>query len=101
MARTLSDSPHHINVLRETKRARRRGPALRLDWLIDQHHHSTVVGFGASQLKPPLTSFGKEALSFPQDQGSDRQHILINEVMLREQANQIGAAIHQENSTRL
>src|SRR5690349_15906856 len=72
-----------------------------LDWLVDQTEYPGLVGFRIRQLKPDLLPFLKETHSLPLDQGSNSQAILIDEVMLREQLNQVRAALEQEASTRL
>src|SRR6266404_4827063 len=71
------------------------------DWLVAQTKHPGLVGFRIHQLKPGLLPFLKETLSLPQDQGSNTEVVLIDEVMLCEQLNQVRASVDQENPTGL
>src|SRR5579884_320949 len=69
--------------------------------LVDQRQHPSLVGFRIRQLKLGLIPFLKETLSFPQNQRSNMQGVLIDEVMLCEQPNQVGTSLHQHNPAGL
>ena len=76
-------------------------PSLRLGELVGEPNGTGRVRLGGDQSQRRSACFLKEPLALAQDQGTDDEHVLIDEVLMHERADKIATAQDRYGPTEL